>query len=316
MQAKVLISTEKMTEEQWLEARRAGIGGSDAAAIAGMSRWRSPVSVYLDKLGQSPKEDEAGEAAYWGHVLEEVVAREFSNRTGKKVRRKKAILQHPLYPFMLANVDRLIVGENVGLECKTASEYLKEEWTGEEIPDAYLIQCQHYMAVTGYKAWWIAVLIGGNKFIYKKVDRDEELIGYLIQIEKDFWENHVQKQEPPMFDGSDSSTELLNHMYPIGIDEETSLPLKADEIIVRLKSAKEEKKEIDERIKADENQLKSMLGENEIGLATKHRVTWKTIQTNRFNTKKFASEHPELFEEFSDTRPQRRFYIKESVDNG
>ncbi|MCI4170689.1 YqaJ viral recombinase family protein, partial [Bacillus spizizenii] len=82
------------------------------------------------------------------------------------------------YPFMLANVDRLVVGDRAGLECKTASEDLKGEWVGEEVPDAYLVQCQHYMAVTGLCAWWIAVLIDGNTFVYKKVERDEELIAY------------------------------------------------------------------------------------------------------------------------------------------
>ena len=107
-------------------------------------------------------------SAYFGNVLEEVVAQEFAKRTGLKVQRRNAILQHPAYPWMLANVDRLIVGERIGLECKTASEYLKKEWEGEEIPVTYLLQCQHYMAVTGYEAWWIAVLIGGNKFVYKR----------------------------------------------------------------------------------------------------------------------------------------------------
>ena len=105
---------------------------------------------------------------------------------------------------MLANVDRLIVGERIGLECKSASEYLKKDWEGEE--DCAYFQCQHYMAVTGYEAWWIAVLIGGNKFVYKKIERDEDIIQYLINMERDFWLNHVEKDEPPMFDGSEAST--------------------------------------------------------------------------------------------------------------
>lgn len=316
MLARVYKPTENMTEEQWLEARRAGIGGSDAAAIAGLSKWKTPMSVYLDKIGQAPKEDSSSEAAYWGHIHEETVAREFSKRTGKKVRRRKAILQHPDYPFMLANVDRLIVGERAGLECKTASEYFKDEWDGEEVPDAYLVQCQHYMAVTGLRSWWIAVLIGGNKFVYKKVERDEELITYLIQIEKEFWENHVMNDIPPMFDGSEASTDLLTHMYPIGLEDEKELPLAANELIEQYKKAKAEVKEAEKRLKDAENQLKGMLGEYETGNAGSNRVIWKTVTANRFDSKAFAAEHPELFAKFTEPKPYRRFQVKEIKVNG
>ncbi|MBG9769464.1 YqaJ viral recombinase family protein [Bacillus vallismortis] len=316
MLAQVYMPTDNMTEDQWLEARRAGIGGSDAAAIAGLSKWKTPMSVYLDKLGQAPQEHITSEAAYWGHIHEETVAREFSKRTGKKVRRRKAILQHPDYPFMLANVDRLVVGERAGLECKTASEYLKSEWDGEEVPDAYLVQCQHYMAVTGLSAWWIAVLIGGNKFIYKKVERDEELIAYLIKIEQDFWKNHIENEIPPMFDGSEASAELLTHMYPVGFEDETELPLAANKLIEQYKSAKAEEKEAKERLKEAENQLKGMLGEYEVGNAEKALVTWKTVTTKRFDTNAFAAEHPELFEKFNKVSTHRRFNVKEIKDNG
>ena len=166
MQAKVLANTLHMDRKAWLEARKQGLGGSDVATIAGLSKWKSQVQVFLEKTQAIEQEDVQSEA-YFGNVLEEVVAQEFAKRTGLKVQRRNAILQHPAYPWMLANVDRLIVGERIGLECKTASEYLKK-WEGEEIPVTYLLQCQHYMAVTGYEAWWIAVLIGGNKFVYKR----------------------------------------------------------------------------------------------------------------------------------------------------
>jgi putative phage-type endonuclease len=214
MNASILTLTNELNRGEWLAARKKGIGGSDVAAIAGLNKWKSPVAVYLEKIGQATEEKETSEAAYWGNVHEETVAREFAKRTGYKVRRRNVILQHPVYPWMLANVDRLIVGEKTGLECKTASEYVKSEWEGEEIPTAYLLQCQHYMAVTGYKAWWIAVLIGGNKYVYKKIVRDDEIIQNLIKIEKDFWMNRVKAKVSPMFDGSDASTDLLKALYP------------------------------------------------------------------------------------------------------
>lgn len=310
MNAEILIATNEMSHDQWLEMRKQGIGGSDVAAIAGLNKWKSPVAVYLEKLDAIEGQEE-NEAMYWGNVLEDVVAREFTERTGLKIRRRNAILKHPDHPFMLANVDRLIVGQKVGLECKTANEYLKKEWEEEEIPAQYILQCQHYMAVTGFEAWWIAVLVGGNKFIYKKIDRDEELINYLVGIEKNFWENHVLKQIPPAFDGSDASSDLLKAMYPEADPEsEVELPLEADELILAYGKAKEDEKEASERKKEAENKLKSLLGENEIGIASEHLVSWKTVRSNRIETKLLKVDHPEIYNQYAKESVSRRFAIK------
>lgn len=311
MQAEVLTLTLDMSREEWLKARKKGIGGSDAAAIAGLNKWKSPVGVYLDKVGQAPEEDTAGEAAYWGNVMEDIVAQEFSKRTGLKVRRRNAILQHPDHSFMLANVDRLIVGAREGLECKTASEYLKDLWEGEEIPASYLLQCQHYMAVTGYEAWHIAVLIGGNKFIYKKVERDEELIQYLIDIEKNFWEEHVLKENPPMFDGSDASVDLLKALYPEAIpNTEILLPADTNTYLEALDQVNEDLQQLENQKKEYENKIKALMGENEKGIAGERLITWKSITSNRFDSKRFSAEYPDLYNKFTKQSSYRRFAVK------
>src|SRR5699024_10730360 len=311
VQAEVLTLTNKMNRNEWLDSRRVGIGGSDAGAIAGLNKWKSPVQVYLEKVGEAPKEDVKNEAVYWGNVMEDIVAKEFQKRTGMKVRRRNAILQHPEHPFMLANVDRLIVGKREGLECKTASEFLKDKWTDDEVPPSYLLQCQHYMAVTGYEAWWIAVLIGGNKFVYKKIERDDELINYLIQIEKDFWNNHVEKKIPPAFDGSDASKDLLNSMYPEAM-KDTSIELSDDALtfIEALDQVKAEIKELETQKKEYENKLKALIGENEKAYAGERVITWKTIHSNRFDLKKFEKEHPDLFNKYTKQSSYRRLQVK------
>lgn len=311
MRAESLASTTDMSREQWLEARRQGIGGSDVSAIAGLNKWKSPVGVYLDKTGQSPDEDSAGEAAYWGNVMEDVVAQEFTIRTGIRVRKRNAILKHPEHKFMLANVDRLIVGKREGLECKTASEYLKGDWENEEIPAAYLLQCQHYMAVTGYQAWHIAVLIGGNKFIHKKIERDEELIEYLVGIEKDFWVNHVLAEVPPMFDGSEASSELLKALYPqaeplseINLSNDIEQMLDAmDQLAEDIKTAEKQKKEY-------ENQIKNIMGENEKGNTLNRVVFWKNYESNRIDSKRLKVEQPDLYKKYTNTTTARRFTVK------
>lgn len=309
MSAQVLVSTLNMDRNEWLEYRKRGIGGSDAAAVAGLNPWKSPFAVWMEKTGQIEPE-EPGEAAYWGTILEDIVAQEFTKRTGMKVRRRNAILQRHEHPWMIANVDRLIVGENAGLECKTTSAYNAKEWDGDEVPAQYILQVQHYMAVTGAKAWWLAVLIGGQRFIHKRIERDDELIQQLIEIERDFWENHVVPCVPPEMDGSTASTELLKRMYPEGKPAAIDLPSDAGELIETLDFLNEELKALEERKAACENRLKAMLGENEVGRFGERLVTWKNVVTNRFDSKAFAKDHPELYEKYLKTSKYRKFAVK------
>ena len=305
----VAASTREMTREQWLEERRKGIGGSDAAAVAGLSRYRTPIQVYMEKLGlvEPPEENEA---MYWGKKLEDLVAEEFSVRTGMKVRRCRAILRHPEHPFMLANVDRLIVGRNEGLECKTAGAYKTSEWEGDEIPWEYAIQCHHYMAVTGFSAWWIAVLIGGNRFVYKRIERDEEIIRNLIKIEEDFWHNHVLKRIPPEPDGSEASSEFLRQLYPTSNGQAVDLPPDVESLIQQYEQAAEEEKAAAARKEEAENKIKALLGEYEYGFWKDRKVTWKTMTTNRFDTKRFQKDHPDLYRQYLTESTYRRFSIK------
>jgi len=307
--AQVLVKTLNIERNEWLEWRKKGIGGSDAAAVAGLNPWKSPFAVWMEKTGQIEPE-EPGEAAYWGTILEDIVTQEFSKRTGMKVRRRNAILQHPDFPWMLANIDRMIVGENVGLECKTTSAYNAKEWEDDEVPAQYLVQVQHYMAVTGAKSWWLAVLIGGNRFLYKRVDQDEELIQQLIEIERDFWENHVVPGIPPEMDGSSASTEFLKKMYPEGKPNTIDLPSEAGELIESLDLLNEELKALEMRKAECENRLKAMLGESEIGKFGDRLVTWKNIKTSRFDSKAFAKDYPDLYEKYLKTSQYRKFAVK------
>ena len=309
MPPQVLVKTLNMDRNEWLEWRRRGIGGSDAAAVAGLNPWKSPIEVYLDKIGELPKQED-NEKMYWGRVLEDIVAKEFAKRTGKKVRRRNAILQHLEYEFMLANIDRELVGEKVGLECKTASEYTKDEWKDDKVPEQYILQCQHYMAVTGYQGWWIAALIGGNKFIYKYIERDEEIINYLIQIETEFW-RMVENKTPPAVDGSKSSTEVLKILYPESEpDTEIVLPAEAEVLIEEYELAAAEEKKAKERKEEAANKLKALLGEYETGRIGDRLVSWKTVRSNRLDSKALKAAHPEIYQEFARESSHRRFSIK------
>ncbi len=167
----------------------------------------------LEKTGQSYSEDQGNEAAYFGTLLEDMVAKEFEVRTGKKVRRNNFMLQHPEHEFIMANIDRKVVGENALLECKTASAYLAKDWEDDEIPEPYLVQVQHYLGVTGYEKAYIAVLIGGQRFVWKEIERDEELIDMIFEAEVHFWNYHVLGNNPPALDGSSAAEQYLKERY-------------------------------------------------------------------------------------------------------
>jgi len=310
MSLSILAKTTDIGRSEWLELRRRGIGGSDAAAVAGVSRWKSAVGVWLEKTGQV-EDQELGEAAYWGTKLEGVVAEEFTERTGIKVRRRNAILQHPVHTFMLANIDREIIGQKIGLECKTTNAFMKDEWVDDNVPDAYYMQCQHYMAVTGFQSWYIAVLIGGNTFMHKLIERNEELIQQLIEIEKSFWQHVVNGTMPPA-DGTDASTEALRNLYPISNGQEIQLPDTAELWIRQYERAGADIKAAEVRKSEAQNALQQMLGENEVGKVSDRLVAWKTIKAaERFDSKAFQEVHPNLYKQYVKIgAPQRRFSIK------
>lgn len=301
MNAKLIMTVEEMQDrKKWEQLRNLGIGGSDAAVIAGLNRWKSPYQLWLEKTGQAEPEDLSdNEYVYWGTVLEQAVADRFCELTGKKVRRQ-GMVQSTSDEWLLANVDRMVVGENAGLECKTANGFSAKQWDGDAVPDSYYLQCQHYMMVTGCDIWYIAVLIGGNHFVYKEIPRNEEDIAALYAAEKEFWEKNVRGGEMPDVDGSDSYTDALRKRFPGGDMEAITLPEAAAGIVTRLDELKETEKNVKEGIKKAQNELCEMLGNCEIGYIGERKITWKT-QAGRttIDSKKLKAEMPDVYEKYS-----------------
>lgn len=314
MSATVLTSTENMPYADWLEYRKRGIGGSDASVVCGISRYKSPVELWMEKTNQIPCQ-EAGEAAYWGTQLEAMVRTEFSKRTGVEVRRVLQLLQSAEYPFMLANLDGVCEHPDLGtcvFEAKTASAYKAEEWD-DAIPDEYMLQIQHYMAVTGYQGAYIAVLIGGNTFRWRFVARDESLIASLIELEADFW-NHVKDGTPPPLDGSNAAVRFLSEQFPNSTPQsQIILPDTAAELLRQYEDACEQLEDIAQQKQQAENLLKQMMGENEIGKLENHIVTWKSIAQERLDSKTLKAEHPALYRKYTNRTSYRRFSVRKSA---
>lgn len=307
-------STLEMTHQEWLEDRRKGIGGSDVATVLGLNKYKSVYQLWLEKTGQIEVTSAQSEAAYWGNTLEEVVAEEFSKRTGKKVRRRNRVFEHSKYPFLRANIDRDIVGENAVLECKTANQYLANEWDEDEIPIQYICQVQHYMNVLNLDYVYFAVLIGGQKFIWKKMERDQELIDMITEKLVEFWTENVEKGIEPAIDGLKATSDFLTKRYLDTEDNQTELNAAFDENIANLARLKSDRKIIDENITLLENELKQALGKSEatIGITPNNIVSWKKTQSKRLDKKKLAEKYPDIAadEEIYSISSTKRLTIK------
>lgn len=303
-----LVPTLRLDKVEWLRYRKRGLGGSDAGAVCGLNPYRTAMQVYQDKTTDEIEETD-NEAMRQGREFEDYVARRFMEATGKKVRRANYMYYDEEHPFMLADVDRMIVGENAGLECKTASPYMAEKWADGNIPLSYQIQCLHYMSVCNADAWYIAVLIYGREFKYYKIERDEEMLADLIKIEEDFWNNHVLKGVLPEPDGSELADSVIAEYFRkseektielTGFDEKLNQRQKLAEQIEAMTMAKRQ----------IEQELKLYLGEAEIAENEQYRVSWKSVSSQRIDEKRLREERPEVYEKYRKTTQYRRFMVK------
>ena len=305
------IPTGKLTREEWLQLRRAGIGGSDASVIMGKNPYRSILQLWEEKTGKLPVTDDGNEYTYWGNVMEPIIRKEFMNRTGLKVRQKHAMIIHKDYPYLFADVDGIVTderGEKCIFEAKKASQYKAEQWE-DGVPEEYILQVQHYLEVCGMDKAYIAALIGGNKFVFHTIYRDDELIRNLISREKEFWEGCVLTGTEPVMDDSDATRDYLNQKYSDPI--EGSIQLQED-----MKSVLAEYQDVDCKIKELEkqktgfaNQIKAAMGEYETGEVDGTVVSWKKISRESLDSKRLRKEQPEVFAEYRNISSYRKLSI-------
>lgn len=313
--------TQEEDEKEWLATRTRGIGGSDVGAICGVNKWSSARLIYLKKTGQyQDSEEEFSDAAIermrFGHLLEPVVANEYSRRTGNKVVVSPATLTHKDHPWAIANVDRIIVdgeGKPIGiLECKTAGEFMDDDWSEGEVPISYLYQLNWYLWVTGLKYGAIACLVGGNKFYHYEVWRNDELLSEVVPTIDKFWNHHVKNLIEPDLSGTDADTEYVS--------KENADVVKGSEIVLdddvlnELASTVKDCKYKIKELKAIEdeaaNRLKDALNKNEIGYTQDHVVKWSPRSQNRVDNVKLKENYPEVYKDCLKQITFRAFSVK------
>jgi putative phage-type endonuclease len=278
------------------------IGGSDIAGIMGQSRWSSPLEQWAVKTGRlAPKDLSDIEAVEIGAELEDYVSRKFMRKTGYKVRVDNRTFMHKVYPYMVGHIDRWVLGEDALLECKTTSAWKVKEWEGEEIPKEYILQVMWYLGILEKSVGFIAVLVGGQRFLWKQIAFNAELFQKMVDAARFFWETNVLADIPPLASGGDE--EVLAHLFAdvkqtgVPLDDEQSRAL--DALIEERQGGVEQKKLVEEELSRIDNQIKQTLGEYEQATTGRYGVTWKKQTQTRTDTDKLKAAG--LFEEFSKT---------------
>lgn len=303
-----------MLSQKQLELRRTGLGGSDISCIAGLNPWKTPLSLYLEKVGlQEPEDLSDSSAVYFGHLLEDVVAKEYAKRTKSIVSLEPKTLRHPKHDFMLANIDRWVGNKEHVLECKTTGVFKKDEW-GEEgtddIPANYLLQCAWYAAVCDVPKVDIAVLIGGQEFRIYTYKRNAELEANIINLAYNFWHNHVLKEIPP----APSTPADLSALFPKDNGGEA---IATEEVIQKaeeLKALKASEKTLTERVKSLQAEIQNFMEDKAALISDQGEViaTWKSTKPrSTFDSKRFSEDHRDLYHNYiKESKPSRMFLLK------
>lgn len=307
-----MLPTAGMSRSDWLAERRKGIGGSDAAAIIGLNRWETPYTIYLDKLGLLQEKEES-EAMRQGRDFEDYVAKRFTEETSKKVQKCNYMIQNPAYPWAIADIDRRVVGENAGLECKTTSTLDLKQFRGVEFPEKYYVQCVHYLAVTGADRWYLAVLVFGKEFHVYTLERDESEIAALMAAEAEFWEK-VKNEIPPDITGQEADTKAVTAIFPDSIDEEIDL-YDAEDLFKQLKSADDYLKNAQAWKDRVVNQIKDRMKTASVGNCGTYSCTWKTQERRTVDIAALKEAYPDIpIDQFTKTSKSRPFRWKEAKE--
>lgn len=290
-------------DAQQLMERKKGIGGSDAGAVLGVSKWKTPYQLYLEKTSDEIS-DFDNPAMFWGRTLEPIIRQRYSDVTGRSVIVPALNIIHPKYDFIRANVDG--IADDRILEIKTSrSDIGWGEEGSDEIPDEYACQVQHYMMVTGFVMADVAVLIGGSDFRLYEVPADKELQEIMMERENEFWQMVINRTPP------DPET-ISDLILKFGGSSKQAI-VQADELaiqaVMRLKEIK--------AIAKEEDELKfvimsHLMEADTLAEGEKILATWKASNgAKRFDLKAFQADHPDLYNQYlKQGDPTRRLLLK------
>lgn len=316
--------------------RKTGIGGSDAAAICGISRWKTPMDVYFDKLSTDEEIDVPNEAMERGTTLEPFVFELLREKYNLKWMRSEKTWIHPDHPFILANIDGILKDGSKILEIKTSC--YREGWGDvftDQIPNEYLAQVHHYMNVTGVEEAVVAVLFGDRSFLNLLarmvqsegeirtiqaihdldfdlrvyiVKRNEKLGAAILKKEVTFWtENVLKRVDPPVHTIDD-----LKLLFPSPVRSEVEADEESIRLVEAIKRREEEIKAIEAENEQAKKDLAAKIGEYEtlISMTGDILATWKSQSRKTLDTKALHLQMPQIYEQFVITKPLRILRVR------
>ena len=288
-----ITKTRTSSREEWLEDRRKSLGGSDMGAVLGLNAYASPYTVWMDKTGRKPP-IEQNEWMRLGTDLEGYVAQRFSEKSGLKVINDTSTWRNSKYPHLHANIDRKVVGQKAGVECKVTSTYNEKNYRDGKFIDSYYAQCVDYLAVTEFDRWYLVVLIYGVGVRIYQMTRikddtkpdwcessvyvDDAEIEALGKASNDFW-HYVETNTPPPADGHPATSEALAEMYPesnrdccdlVGYENDLNQYITLGE------------------------QIKALIGETGRGESVRYKVSWSTQYRTTFDKDRFFDDHKDI----------------------
>lgn len=313
-----LVKTNDLNRDEWLTIRKQGIGSSDAASAVGLNPYKSQLELWLEKTGRDanlPKVDPKDDTSpmFWGTLLEHIVAAHYTKRTGHKVRRINAVLQHPTEPFMLANIDREVTGASDVqiLECKTAGLNGARLWK-DGVPEYVQLQVMHQLTVTGKQTADVAVLICGQELQIHRINRDEAMIARLIELERAFW-HYVETDTAPPADGSDSADLALRCLYPqdrgqtLDLSDELEMSAVFSDLLA-IRQVLTTNGNLEAQLK---QRIQQRMGDATKVLFETGDVTWKRSKDgSALDTASLLKDQPQLLQRYSLVKPgSRRFLV-------
>ena len=308
--SKIIGKLSELSKDEWLALR--GLGSSDAAAICGLNKFKTPAGVWAEKVGLI-KPFEGNEATEWGTKLEPVVAQAFSDKTGIEIKKNDNIYAHDVHPFLTATPDYVLSHvPSTLLEIKTTSSRNESAWS-DGIPDYTHVQVMHQMLVTGADLVHIACLVGGQKLIINQVRRDEKAISAILDKLLEFWKLIETKTAPPM---TEHDSDLLQELYPQSNELTVTLVSEAEQIMTEYLIAKTEIERFEKMANMKANLIKQLLKENEVGESGKMQAKWKTVSSSHLNTKALKENESDIYEQYCETSLQRRFTVSEKRGEG
>ncbi len=319
--AEPIAKLDELTREKWKKLRKTGIGGSDAGAVMGLSKYSSPLSLCMEKTGRLQDDDEGNDFTEFGNILENPIRHEVFPHYYQKETGRRPVVISPKYmwrsvdhSWQLANVDGWIIDEGrlCGLEIKTGSSYVLKDWggkDGDEVPDSYYCQVQHYMATLGIDMWVVFGVIGNNP-VLRFVPRNDVFITGMIEAERHIWDA-VSTNDPLQFPAPMGLDADMDALMALSDPQSGDMVDIVDDLLKQYDNARKDEKAAKEEKEYYKQQIIKQMGNAKYATDGRYKATFTKSNVSRLDTKAIKKDYPDISEKYTKKKEEGRLMVKE-----